>query len=96
MMKLENEKLGLSVEVADPILQRHVEAFFKAKREADGDNAIRLSSPEHHGGILRAAWKCGLLLPPAREVADMAPAAVRWLGRKLDELLGEVLEVPPE
>ena len=96
MMKLENEKLGLSVEVVDPILQRHVEAFFKAKRELDGDNAIRLSSVEHHGSILRAAWKAGILLPPELGVADMKPAVVRWVARKLDELIGETLEIPPE
>jgi hypothetical protein len=95
-MKLENEKLKLSVEVADPILQRHVEAFFKAKREIDGDNAINISSPEHHGSIVRASWKCGLLLPPIQDVSEMAPGAVRWLGRKLDSMIGEALEIPPE
>jgi len=96
MMKLESEKLGLSVEVVEPILQRHVESFFKVKRELDGDNAIRLSSVEHHGSILRAAWRGGILLPPEQDVAGMKPANVRWLGRKLDEMIGETLEIPPE
>ena len=95
-MKLENAKLEVSVEVAEHILQRHVEEFFKAKRELDGENAVRLSSPEHHGSILRASWKCGLLLPPEQKVEEMRPAVVRWLGRKLDDMLGEALEVPPE
>jgi len=96
MMKIENEKLGLSVQIVEPILQRHVEAFFKAKRELDGDNAIRLSSVEHHGSIVRAAYRATILLPPEQSVAEMKPAVVRWLGRKLDELIGETLEIPPE
>jgi len=95
-MKLEHAKLGVSFEVADPIRQRHVEAFFKVKRELDGENAIRLSSVEHHGSIVRAAYRVGILLPPEQSVAEMKPAAVRWIGKKLDELIGETIEIPPE
>jgi len=95
-MKLEHAKLGISVELADPIKQRHVEAFFKAKRELDGDNAIRLSSPEEYGSVVRSAWGGGVLLPPAQDVAEWSPAAVRWLGQQLDRLIGEALSIPPE
>lgn len=95
-MKLEHVKLGVSVDVADPIKQRHVEAFFKAKRELDGDNLVRLSSPEEYGSIVRAAWKGGVLLPPEQDPGEMPPAAVRWLGQQLDKLIGEALSIPPE
>ena len=95
-MKLEHAKLGVSVELADPIKQRHVEAFFKAKRELDGDNAVRLSSPEEYGSVIRSAWTAGVLLPPAQDVGELSPAAVRWLGQQLDRLIGEALSIPPE
>jgi hypothetical protein len=95
-MKLEHTKLGVSVELADPIKQRHVEAFFKAKREQDGDNLIRLSSPEEYGSVVRSAWKAGVVLPPEQDPGEMSPAAVRWLGLQLDKLIGEALSIPPE
>ena len=91
-MKLEHAKLG-SVELAEPITQRQVEAFFREKRELDGENAVRLSVPEDHGSIVRACWKAGILLGE-QDVDALKPAFVRWIARELDRIIGEALAIP--
>lgn len=89
-MKLEHESLGVSAELKDEILQRDVEAIFRNQREYGTD----VSVPEYHGNLVRSCKEAGVL--ECGNVDEMSPAGVRWLGKKLDELLAGLLEIPPE
>lgn len=95
-MRLENVPLDVAADFVEPLLQRHVEQFFKEQRALNGSNDVRLSSPEYQGNMLRAAWTAGVLLEPKQDVGAMRAAQVRWLAQKVDTLLGEALSIPPE
>ena len=98
-MRLENAKISIAVELHDDLRHRHIEAFMAAKRELDGTNAVRLSSPEHNGNIVRAALRCGIITEApftVEQVGDLTPPAVRWLGKELDAYLAKVLEISPK
>lgn len=93
-MRHEHKKLGAWVEMPEPFLQGDIEALFKATREA-GVSPTRLTGPEYNGAIVRAAaglgW-CGAEAP----VEKMRPAAVTWIASKINGVVADALEVPPE
>lgn len=96
-MRLEHKGLGVSVELLDELLQRHVEAYFIALRDLTGENAIELSSPERMGHFVRAACRSGILNHIAEDdVADLPPSQVNWLAGKIDDHLAKALDIPPE
>lgn len=94
-MKVENEKLGISVEL--PVLrQRDVEAFFRAARELLGGD-VNVSSPEYMGITARAACRAGLLPGITEEaIGDMSPAAAHILARAINEHIAEAMRIPGE
>ena len=98
-MKLKHESLGTSVELADELLQRHVEAFFLNLRELSGGNEAMfdLSAPENSGNAIRAACEAKIILDmDSSDVENMSPASIFWLAPQIDQILREALEVPPE
>ena len=58
-MNLQNESLGVSAEMVDDLLQRHVEAYFLALRDLGGE--VTLSIPENMGNSVRAACRAEIL-----------------------------------
>ncbi len=96
-MNLKNEGLGVSVELVDELLQRHVEAYFVALRDIAGDNQIDFSVPERMGNYVRAGCRSGILNTISEEdVDDMSPKSINWLASKIDNHIAEASEVPPE
>lgn len=96
-MRLEHKGLGISAELIDELLQRHVEAYFIALRDVSGDNSLDLSTPERCGNWVRAGCRSGILNSINEEdVGNMKPAAVLWLAGKLDDHVASVMEIPPE
>jgi hypothetical protein len=91
-MRQEHKKLGVWVEIPDPLLQRHVEALFKGIREI-GLDPEKVSSPEYNGGLVEAAQRLGWCPGP---IGDMRPAAVTWIARKINDTVAEALDIPPE
>lgn len=96
-MNLQNESLGVSAELTDELLQRHVEAYFIALRDLGGDNQLDLSTPERMGNYVRAGCRSGILNHiEEKDVDDLAPAAVNWLAVELDEHIAKALSIDPE
>ena len=98
-MRFEHEALGIWAETPERIPQRLVEGFFAARRKLDGDERMRISSPEFQGNMLRAARSSGFFSAASYgvgEVGDLEPRAVRWLAGQLDSFLAELLEIPPK
>jgi hypothetical protein len=96
-MRLEHKGLGVSVELLDELLQRHVEAYFVALRELGGEDYLNSSTPERSGYWVRAGCRSGILNSLSEEdVSGMKPAAVMWLSAKLDEHIASAMEIPPE
>jgi hypothetical protein len=96
-MNLQNKSLGVSVEITDVLLQRHVEAYFLALRDINGGNELEYSVPERMGGYVRAGCRSGILNTISEEdVDDMSPAAVNWLAAEIDTHIGKASEIPPE
>lgn len=96
-MEFKHEDFAISVQVVE-LRQGHVEAFFKAKRDLDGDNEINLSVPELLGSIVRAACRSKIVESGMLEgdVGEMSPKAIRWLAEKIDAHIAEAMEIPPE
>ena len=89
--------MGVSAELQDELLQKHVEAYFEALRELGGEKYFDQSTPHRLGNYVRAACQAGILnTVHAEDVDNMKPAAVAWLAQKLDKHIAEALEVPPE
>ena len=96
-MRLEHKSLGVSAELQDELLQKHVEAYFEALRELGVEKYFDQSTPHRLGNYVRAACQAGILnTVHAEDVDSMKPAAVAWLAQKLDKHIAEALEVPPE
>ena len=94
-MKIENQALGISVELPE-LRQRHIEAHFRAVRELQGGE-LDVSGPEYLGVTTRAAARTGIL-PGIKEddVDEMLPAAVLVLARAVNEHIAQALSVPGE
>lgn len=90
LMKLEHGALDVHAELKDEILQRDVEKIFANQRELGMD----VSVPQYHGNLIRACKEAGVL--ECGDVAEMKPAAVRWLAQRLDEELAALFDIPPE
>jgi len=96
-MRLEHKKLGVSAELQDELLQRHVEAYFVALRDLGGEKSFDLSTPQRLGNYVRAGCTAGILNTiHAEDVDGMKPAAVAWLAQKLDSHIAQALTIPPE
>ena len=94
-MKIENQALGISMELPE-LKQRDVEAYFRAARDLLGGE-VDVSSPEYQGVTVRAAARAGML-PGIKEddVGDMSPAATHLLARAVNNHIAESLSVPVE
>ena len=96
-MRLEHKGLGVSVELLDELLQRHVEAYFIALREIGGEDYLNSSTFERSGNWVRAACRSEILNSvEENDVGDMRPAVVLWMAAKLDEHISSATEIPPE
>ena len=96
-MKLEHKSLGVSAELQDELLQKHVEAYFVALRDLGGEKYFDQSTPQRLGNYVRAACTAGILnTVHAEDVDGMKPAAVAWLAQKLDSHIAQALKIPPE
>jgi len=96
-MKLEHKSLGVSAELQDELLQKHVEAYFVALRDLGGEKYFDQSTPQRLGNYVRAACQAGILnTVHAEDVGGMKPAAVAWLAQKLDSHIAQALKIPPE
>ena len=96
-MKLEHKSLGVSAELQDELLQKHVEAYFVALRDLGGEKYFDQSTPQRLGNYVRAACTAGILNTiHAEDVYGMKPAAVAWLAQKLDSHIAQALKIPPE
>jgi len=89
--------LGVSAELQDELLQKHVEAYFVALRDLGGEKYFDQSTPQRLGNYVRAACTAGILnTVHAEDVDGMKPAAVAWLAQKLDSHIAQALKIPPE
>ncbi len=94
-MNLLNESLGVSAEMVDDLLQRHVEAYFLALRDLGGE--VSLSVPENMGNSVRAACRAEILNTISEgDVDEMKPAAINWIAVKLDDHIAGALIISPE
>jgi len=94
-MKIENQKLEISVELPQ-LRQRDVEAYFRAARDLQ-DGELNVSSPEYLGITVRAACRAGIL-PGYKEadIDDLLPAAVHVLALGINDHISEALRIPGE
>lgn len=88
--------LGIVFAPPDPVLQRDLEAFFKAHRQRGG-GTDSMSSFEQNGASVRAAcdvgWINGLT---ADDVDTTRPPVVTWLAGQVNQLIIAAWDVPGE
>ncbi len=92
-MELANDKLGVRWTIIE-LRQRHVEQFSELVKALP-----ELPMPKFRGQVVRIAIDCGWISAPAitnAEVADMKPAAVRWLSEQLTDLYVAANEIDPK
>ena len=95
MPVFEHKGLGIKFTVPDDLRQRDVEAFFKARRELQGEGDV--SSPEYCGIIARVVARLGWVDGIDEDgVGDMKPGAVIWLSRKAQAEVMASIAIPPE
>lgn len=75
------------------LLQRHIEAFFKAYREHGGD-VDNISSPERAGQVVRAASDAGIV-ELKQDAGEMLPREIVELSAAVNTMIAEALEVDP-
>lgn len=93
-MKLTHKDLDIEIELAEPITQGLVEAFFRELREYH-DDPDAISVAEYSGDVVRAA-RATEMLNGATPVEDMAPNAVMWVRNQIIERVTEAMTIPPE
>ena len=87
-MKIKHKKFG-EFEFIDPLLQKHLEAYFREMRE-EGVDIMNVSVPEYSGGCVRAAIKLKYITP-VFDVDESPPNKVQWINRQWQEYLAESL-----
>jgi hypothetical protein len=104
MAPLTHPKLGASLVLMDveAMRQRDLDKYMAAMREPKlGD-----STPETDHKIVFAGLRSGVVKEArvsdrpepltAADVADLAPARVRWFARKINALYSQAVAIPPE
>lgn len=92
-MEIGNDKIGVRWTVID-LRQRHVEQFSEMVKALPD-----LPMPKFRGQIVRIAIECGWISAPVitiAEVAEMKPAAVRWLSEQLTDLYVAANDIDPK
>ncbi|MHB0922608.1 MAG: hypothetical protein ACYC3H_01410 [Bellilinea sp.] len=96
-MAIEHKKLGVKA-VLKPLTQRDLEKFGEALAAEPTPAA---SASFRRGANVRAAIKAGWFeeLTPAMtvdEVGDQPPSVIKLLGDWIDQVYGEVTNIPPD
>lgn len=90
------QSLGISFAAPDPLLQRDLEAFFKAHRKRGGGTADQ-SSFENNGAAVRAACDVGWINGLTADAVDTTrPPAVTWLSGQVTQLIITAHDIPGE
>jgi hypothetical protein len=86
-MKITHKKFGEFTIKVDPLLQKHIEAFFKKIREG-GVDLDAISAPEYAGACVRAAVELDWI-EPLFNVDESEPKKVVWINGEIQKFIAE-------
>lgn len=82
--------------LVDPLLQKHIEKFYREKRKLDAPNGPEASPWELNGNFIRAAIlaeivESGMVV---EDVDELIPGIVQWVANQIDIYMAEFAAVP--